>query len=42
MVGPWLFWLGPMTFGPFLSPFFGMVWHGMALLLFSWHRDDSP
>lgn len=37
MVGPWLFWLGPMIFGHFPSPLFGM-----ALLFFFWHCDDFP
>lgn len=30
MVGPWLFWLGPMISVHFPIPFF---WHGIAFIL---------
>lgn len=37
MVGPWLFWLGPM-----ISVHFPIPFSGMALLFFFWHCDDFP
>lgn len=30
MVGPWLFWLGPMIFGHIS---FSFLWHGIAFLV---------
>lgn len=38
MVGPWLFWLGPMIFGHIS---FSFLWHGIAFLFF-WHCDGFP
>lgn len=38
MVGPWLFWLGPMIFGHIS---FSFLWHGIAFLLF-WHCGGFP
>lgn len=34
MVGPWLFWLGPMILR---AIYFSFLWHGMA-----WHCFSFP
>lgn len=40
MVGPWLFWLGPMISVCYASPS-PLAWHWLFAFLF-WHCDDFP